>query len=363
MWFWIFLLATLFLMLLPVIPAIVELYAGTDTQPLRVIQEYDTDVTHFATGFKNYLEKNFGSFFAAARTSEFAFQEGVLRDGTNFQVVKTGGAPSFSHKEVTKANTDKLILAFSPLVLPEKMFFETEVYSYSTIKTGGFSHFRAIMAEESLDIGERSSVLRWAHSGTVLSVGPACNLFGRASATQMIQIADNCVFERLNAPQIVFGNATLPAPLSNPQLRAINDLPNVRDIYEKRWVIGGSADLPENSLFDGDLITTKDLEIGDGSHITGSLKSNKDMHIGAGVRIDGAVFAAGNLYIEAGCQITGPVVAEGTLMIEARTVIGSPAAQTTVSANKMIISSGVISHGSIWADESAVVASPEKGRA
>ena len=362
MWFAIFLGVTLLTMLLPLMPAIIELVARTDVAPLRVIQEYDTDVTHFALGFKNYLEKNFGSFFAAARTSEFAFQEGVLRDGTNFQVIKTGGAPSFAHKEISKSNTNKLILAFSPLELPERMFFETEVYSHSTIKAGAFSHFRALLAEEDIVLGDRCSVMRWVHSGSSLQVGAGSTLFGRASAVQSVFIAENCHFERINAPKIVFGQMLSAPVFANTGLVEILTLPNVKDVYERRWVINGNLEVPEHSLFNGDLIATRNLEIGDGSHVTGSIKSNKDLHIGAGVRIDGAVFSAGNLYIESGCQIAGPVVAERTLMVERGTVIGSPLVLTTVTAPKIVVGSGVTMHGTIWADESAMVTLPIKGK-
>ena len=362
MWFFIFLACTIVVMLLPILPAVIELIARTDVAPLRVIQEYDTDITHFAYGFKNYLEKNFGSFFAAARTSEFAFQEGVLRDGTNFQVVQTGGAPSFAHKEITKSNTNKLILSFSPLELPERMLFETEVYSHASIKTGAFSHFRALLAEEAIELGERCSIMRWVHSGTNLSIGSGSTVFGRASALQSITVGDNTHFERMNAPKIVFGHQLSVPAFNTGGLVEILNLPNVKDVYERRWVIHGNVEVPEQSLFNGDLISMKNMEIGNGTHITGSLKSNKDMHIGSGVRIDGAVFSTGNLYIESGCQIAGPVVAERVLMVERGTTIGSPLVLTTVSAPKIIVGTGVTMHGTIWADESAMVSLPIKGK-
>ncbi|NBX02651.1 MAG: hypothetical protein EBR02_01025 [Alphaproteobacteria bacterium] len=361
-WVFIFLFITFLLFLLPVIPALMELILPTDTQPLRVVQEYDTDITHFAMGFKAYLEKNFGSFFAAADTSEFAFQEGVLRDGTNFQVVKTGGAPTFAPKELNKSATQKLVLAFSPLVLPDNMFFETEVYSYGTLTTGNNSHFRALLAEDAINIAPNCTVLRWVHSGTDLSVGAACSLFGRASAAQTISIGENCQFERMNAPTIVFGKPTAAPTFNAAILRKTLDLPNVKDIYEGRWVVNGDLDLPVNSLFDGDLIASKKMFVGQGSHITGSLKSNKDMHIATGTRIDGAVFSSGSLYIESGCQIAGPVIAESTLFVERGTVIGTPAVLTSVSAPRIVVSGGVVMHGTIWADETAIVAAPSAGR-
>lgn len=359
MWILIFTVVTLLLILLPLIPAILELNLATDTQPLRVIQEYDTDITHFATGFKSYLEKSFPNFFAQLGLGGVKFQDGSLDNRNRFQIIGHNSVPFFDQKEVNAASTNKLLVSAEPLVLPGNMFYESEVYSTSSIKTGTNSQFRALLAESDIELAEGCSVSRWVHSGGSLFVSANCQLFGRASASQNLFVAENTQFDRLNARQITFGQMRAiinPYWAKNTPVN-LEDIAKIKDHFDRRWLIDGDLEIPAGSLFDGDIVATRDVNIGAGSHITGSLKSNRNLVLGAGVRVDGSVFSAGDLTLEAGCRIMGPVVAEGTLLIKESTIVGAENTPTTISAQKIIVSGGVTTYGTVWADEGAYVVS------
>jgi len=358
-WPIIFCLFVVFLFVLPLLPGLVELRFATDTKPLSVIQEYNTDITYFAKGFKTYLEKNFISFFSAEQKLNVPIQQGILRDNTNFQIIRNRTIPVFNLQEISRAKTDWLIIADSALILPGQIFFQKEIYSRNSISAGENSQFRALLAEENITLGKGCSILRWVHSGGSLFVDPNCNLYGRASAGSSITLSKRCVFERLHAPKIMFGKSQPVAAGRKKihELLKVTTIPNVKDQYTRRWLIDGDIEIPENSFFDGDLIASRNVVIGAGSHIRGSIKSNNDLQLQNNVQVDGSVVSTGNLYIGNNCNLSGPVIAEDTIFIETGSTVGTETAQTTVSGLKIHIASGVVVFGSVWAEESARVAS------
>src|SRR3979409_2650807 len=52
---------------------------------------------------------------------------------------------------------------------------------------------------------QASKVIRWAHSVGEFRAEHDCDLYGRISSDQEIQLQSGCVFQRLNAPRIAFG--------------------------------------------------------------------------------------------------------------------------------------------------------------
>jgi len=359
MWDAVFILITLLIMVLPMIPGMVELALATDTQPLRVIQEYDSDVAHFANGFRSYLQKSFPNFFAQLEQGTVKFQDGSLDGRTRYQIIGPGSVPFFDQKEVSVASTRKLIVSAEALQLPRDMFFESEVYSTTSITAGRDSQFRALLAEESITLGEGCATMRWVHCTGTLNVAQGCQLMGRASAGQEIFISEHVKFERLNAPRIVFGQhglATMP-DVSRAQAVKLEDIVRIKDRFERRWLVEGTLELPENSYFDGDIVAGKDIIIGAGSHIKGSIKSNGDLIVGPSVLVQGSAFSAGDLTLSSGSFVGGPVVAEKALLLQSGVTIGTLEAPTTVTADIITVASGVEVHGTLWANEPGSVGS------
>ena len=353
MWLIIFILIVFFLLLLPLLPSLVELIYATDVAPLKVVQEYDADVKFFANGFKSYLQKNFGDFFEAAIVD---FREGTLKDGTNFQIIEQNGGVRFNKIDLYKRTINKLIISAGSLQLTSKLFYEKEIYSKHSVNAEDFSKFRALMSEENIWLGNECSILRWVHSNSSLVVGKNCKLFGRASADEAIFLGSNSNFQRLHANKIHFGEAVvIPQNSGNINKIVLEKLPNVKDRYKRRWIVDGDAEIPENNVFDGDIVATKDVKIGSYSHIMGSLKSNADMYIAMGAHIDGSVVSAGKIFIEAACQIKGTVLAEELITMKEGNVIGAENSLTTVTAPYINISGGTVVFGTVWADESGQV--------
>lgn len=363
MWFSIFLLLTFSLFLLPLLPSVIELWHPTDTKPLQVIQAYDTKVTHFAISFNTWLRKNFSTFFVSNDQQIAVNSEGTLKDTTPFQIVGHEGIPSYSSEEIKNNATQKLIISASPLQLMEQMFFEREVYSSSWIKTTRQSQFRAMLADGNIWLSEGCTVLRWVHSNRSLYASKGCRLYGRASADARITVSEHCNFERLNASIIRFGDVLQNIKHDTIQLAILEELPNLKDIYKESYRIDGDLTIPDKRYFQGDIIADGNVSIGAGSRIKGNVKSNKDMYLSNKVRIDGSIVSAGNIYMESGCRVKGPIIAEDTILIKEGCIIGASSLPTTITAPKILITSGVVAYGSVWATEVASVLAASRERA
>ncbi len=343
------------LFLLPLLPGMLELRLASDAKPLKVIQEYDTEITYFATGFKHYLEKNFPNFFSGRNKSTTPFQLGTLPDHTDFQIIHNGEQPVFDKKETSHSHTNRLIIAEPPLARPGKMLFEKEIYSAGAITTDENSQFRALLAEGNITLGQDCTILRWIHSGDSLAVGKGCSLYGRASAEKIISLSEPCQFERIHAPKILFGHSERSngGARETSDLSPLEKLANVEDKYRDRWLVEGDIKIPDAHSFEGDLIASKNITLGADAYVKGSLKSNKDLILGKNARVAGAMVSAGNIHIAEGCHIAGPVIAEGEVFIESGSVLGLEHSPTTVSAPVITIISGVTVYGTVWAEDRA----------
>ncbi len=353
-------LATVGLFLLPLLPALFEVFWPTDVAPLKVVQDYDNNPMHLDYGFRKYIATHDADIKNTDNTT------GTLSDGTPFNRIGEK-----NRLELDAARHTKLILSQHPLDLPGGKSFEAEVYSEQTIITGNHSFFRAILANETLSFGDYSTVLRWAHSEGAMEVGYGSVLYGRATSNQQIRLGIDCYFERIHAPVILCGKE--PAE-SSPPLAArmlLEEIKHVKSKAGRRRLLEGDLDFPANHVFDGDIVAGSTATVGDNAHIKGSLKSNalNDIvhylhttgalagnpagrarcELGNQVQLDGALISTHDLYIGKHCRILGPVVAENLLVIRTGTVIGTPDHPTTVTAPEIIIESGCIIFGSLWA--------------
>lgn len=357
MWLFIFLAVTLILFLLPLLPSLIELQLATDTRPLKVIQDYDGNIRHFALGFRSYIEKNFANLFSSNEAEGAKAKEGMLRDETPFVITGSDGQLKLNSNEVNKRATSKLIVSIAPLNLPNNFLFESEIYSKESVKTGLGDRFRAMLAEGDITLARDCDVYRWIHSNATLYVNEGCRLFGRASAGNAIYLSGNCGFERLNAGKVVCESEKHLSPINlrKDGKKVLDNLPHVKDRYERRWLVEGDIHIPAGSFFDGDLVATKSVTIGAGSVITGSIKSNRNMFIESGVCVDGSLVSAGNIAIESDCNITGSVIAENAITLERRNIIGVDGTPISITAPVVTINGEVIVFGTIWAEKKGTV--------
>lgn len=334
---------------LPYVPAFHEWRKKRDARPLNVVREYDVDVHRFANVFQAYVQDHLSEAIAVCEQSG-TLQSGVLDDGTSWMVLPRDIDPMLDDDERTQQITQTLFIARGDLDLPGGMSYLAEILAIGNISGGEGDIYRAIRAHGDIDIAADSMLLRWMHADREVRVAGGSVLHGRVSADVAIRISSGAHFRRLNAPDIVFGYAVEPVTLPTDQkpVEAIRLNPKVT-IAGRRWLFKGDLVIPKECLIDADIVVTGKLDIGKNVRIKGSVKSHKSMQIGEQTRIDGSVVSHQGLMLSPGVQVQGPVVSEADVTLGSRCVVGTVEHPTTVTAETIRVSDGVLAHGTVWA--------------
>src|SRR5688500_16219464 len=187
-------------MLLPFVPAIRELVRPTDAVPLGMVGRDAGDITYFAQGFGQFVDRQPALAHATAAHPPHP-PLGALRDGSAYARVTSddmwASLPRGSAREVTA-----LVVVDAPLALPSGEVFAAEVYARAPARGGLGTTYRAVLADDVLHLPSRSVVLRWVHARGALYVGRDSTLHNRASSDDRITLSHDVRFERLGAPLI-----------------------------------------------------------------------------------------------------------------------------------------------------------------
>lgn len=342
--------AVCLLFALTLAPALLEQHLRRDASPLRVVREHDGNIAHFARGFERFVETRFGAALSALRAGET--REEVLDVGPGCILLGPHAEFPLKPREKIALAVGRLVMGAGVVRLPEHISFEADIFAGGDFYGGALAAYRAVLARGSADLAEDSVVLRWIHAGDCLAAGARSQLFGRASADRRIELAGDVVFERLHAPEIVFGpsSGNVPPEACWRAARAWHP-PDGAENSGGRWRVGGNVEVPPASLCDQAIVATGGMRVGDGGWLQSSIKSNGPMVLGKGCRVDGAVVSTGRLEIGPGCRVKGPVVSEGEVLLRAGSELGSLEMPTTISAPCILVETGVRIFGSAWARE------------
>src|SRR5262245_51740859 len=143
---------TLAWFLLPLLPALRELFAPKDIAPLKVVDRSSGHVAYFARNFRQYLERTLP---AEAGAGDYA---GKLLDGTEF--VRVNLKPATINGSAPKVH-NHIVVFDTPITLNGGETFLLEVYARAPLSTGSRTVLRAVYADRELALGEETQVLRW----------------------------------------------------------------------------------------------------------------------------------------------------------------------------------------------------------
>jgi cytoskeletal protein CcmA (bactofilin family) len=338
---------------LPFMPGVCELLELGDCAPVRVAPESDVNIRHHAHGFRKFVAGELSGPVIWSR-ADGRRQQGRLADGMPYLVLpeREDDPGVDGHGKPSRT----LLVATGSLNLPEGGVHLAEIFAEGAIKGGARSTYRALLSDDSIELGADSRTLRWLDARTAFRAGAGSRLDGRASAGEVIELAPGCRFERLWAPRIVFGTDRFnPAARLERPPAAPADLGVSVEVAAGRWLVRGPLVLEAGAVIEADLVVTGSLTVGPGSRITGSLKSRQDLRLGRDVVVDGSVVGERSIDLDAGCDIGGPLLAEETVTIAAGCRIGRPEQPTTVSARRVRIHDGVVVHGTVWAHDGGMV--------
>jgi len=340
--------------MLPLVPALAELYRKSDALPLNVVQQNAGDVRHFANGFRNYikvLEPILQGCVAAGSTAS-----GTLSDGVDYVVLGRTDEALVLSLQQQDATHPVLLAAGMDLSVPADTTFSQDIYACGDFAGGERNTYRAILGEKNIHLGASSRVLRWVHAAAEFTADPACILYGRISSDSLIRLHANCSFLRLNSPRIEIGSFALTDDAPPPTILTAE---NPSSGVSRRFLHDGDFEVQAGQIISADIVIRGKLRIRSGARIRGSVKSVEDMVIEDGVSIEGSVISARKMYIGPHCVIHGPVVAERELALSTGTRCGTAEHPTTVSAPAITVEEGVAVFGTLWAREQGqVMASP-----
>jgi len=333
-------------LMLPLIPAVIELQQKSDAEPLSVIQQHAGEIRYFADSFRAYIH-NLAPDLEACRSSG-AKATGIMPDGAEYLVLGRGEEALTLPLKQQDEFCPLVIASSTDLLLPSETTFSRDIYTRGNFIGGGRNHYRAILAEKDVHLAEASTVTRWTHAVGEFTADPGCKLSGRISSDLGIRLQSDCSFLRLNAPRIEIGSmAEIDClPPVNPSVSA-----EVGPGISHRLLHEGDFEIASGEVFQGDLVVRGNLRIGSGARVCGSVKSGKELVLEPGASVTGSLISAGTMRVGPNCAIHGPVIAEHELRLERGARCGSPDGPTTVSALAIAVEEGVVVFGTLWARE------------
>lgn len=336
--FWV---VCLVLLALPFIPAFREWRRPTDAKALPVSADYASDIDHFARRLQADARARMG--------------EGTPTGFEEFELVET--VP----REGDWGAAGRRLLALRTIESPGAIRSTQPLYVEGNLSAGAESVFSSVYSNGDMRIGMASEISDWAHADGTLYLARDCAALRRVSANVSIEMDAGCWFERLEAPEIRFGEgfpAAQPVVPVDRRPVALDTLPGAVRQTPSLVLVRGDCALEGGKSYEGSLIVTGFLTIGPNAVLTGDLKAREGLSVGPGARVLGAITCEKRIYMFPGSSALGPLICESDVLIGSGAVIGRPDAPTTVSGKNMVMESGVVAYGAVWAHEVGMVRAP-----
>jgi predicted acyltransferase (DUF342 family) len=234
--------------------------------------------------------------------------------------------------------------------------FDEPLYVSGDVDVPAGSAFTALLAMGDIRLGPGSQVTEWVHADGALTLGEGSVALRRASCGGVMTLGVGVSFERLRASTLVFGaENTAHVPRVPTKTLELGSLAHVTRRMAGLFRADGDLVLPANSHFEGSLVVTGALSIGDHTIIVGDLKARKGVALGNGAAVRGAITSERNIHVLEGATVKGPLIAEADIWLAPGVKIGTVAMPTTVTAENIMVADGVTAHGTVWARDAGVV--------
>jgi hypothetical protein len=342
---------TAVLVILPVTPALYELWKRSDASPLPT-SRHDGRIANFADVLQARLEplrsqlERCRAERTVSRTS-LAGMEILLVGTNNFDFEQTRGISTLMFGEATQIPTGRVV--------------DADVYADGPMVLGENATLRAAFGRDDVILGENSTVLRWLHGDGNIYLRPRSTVYGRLSAGQSIRLERGCAFQHMHAPQILTVDSDDTRPLASSDTHLCQAQEDCEENAEggftgdlfttsrPRLRVEGDFALPPGETLDANIIATGELHIGRGARLLGSAKSYKDTVIDEDACVHGSIVCGGNVWLGPRTFAAGPVMAENDVLVARGARVGSLDAPTTISSSGAHIAAGCQLHGTVWA--------------
>jgi len=340
---------TILWVVLPLLPALRELYAPSDVEPLSMVGRDNADIARFSRHFREYIRANLERLPPDARSgTDFI---GKLPDGTGIVHVVTA-AEGLPVAELPAGAQQRIVVLEQSAELPGREQFQHELWARKELAGGPGASYRAILGERSVSLADGSVVLRWLHSVGTLTIGDRAHLYGRCSSEARIRLGRLVGFDRLGAPSIIVGSGSeIAGQPPVPESMAAFEMPKrARDMGDAIRVEEDCV-VPPGVLVTGNLVVAGSLQIGMGARIEGSVKAHGEIQVASGAVVVGSVVSRKAITIGQRCWVRGPIISEEQLRIARGTMIGTVESPTTIVGRTVALALGTTVHGQVIAEE------------
>lgn len=348
------------LLVLPVTPALYELWKRADAGPLPT-SRHDGRVANFAEAFRSRLQPLLLQLELCREQRQLSR---TSVDGLNVLLV---GSDDFDFDPRLTDGIAAVMLSGAALI-PAGYVVEADVYTDTGLDLGERAALRAALCEGDVILGKNSAVLRWLHADGSIFLRPGCMTYGRLSAGRSIRMEPGCIFERMSAPQIITVDMD-QVDAAQPDLAQLNidredstspkrgtdefhlpaDADGMFASSRPRLRVQGNFILAAGETLNANVIATGNVHFGAGARLLGSAKSYKDTLIDEDACVHGSIVSGGTMRLGPRSFVGGPLIAEGDVLIARGSRVGSPDVLTTISSRAVQIAAGCELHGTVWA--------------
>ena len=301
------LVVTALVFLLPLLPALRELYSRSDADALA-IDPLDNGRTDYAA---QRMAEQLGLLEAMPRVAQWRLDDQgrlMVPRGHGRLMAKTG----------------------QPLVI------------------GFRSQLRALVSSDMVELQANSSVQRVLHAKSIHCLGPV-QLARLTSAERHIVLAPGTRFFRLAA------NCVFTWPLKRSLHFPLPELGNGMPLTELQKRHEGDLRIAAGSVVQGGLVVTGNLWMEEMTVVVGHIKVHGNASLAKGACVQGALFVLGDLQTKGNNYVEGPLCAGKRLQLGPESQVGSKQCPSSVSAWSIALQASVRVYGSIAAVRSGQV--------
>lgn len=325
----------LILLLIPFMPAIMELLRPKDASSLFIKMNYSKDPRYFGRSFREIIKN-----LIPADTS-FGIREVTLSKNEKVEI-------AHSKRILAGEKVNHILYITGDLVSEDKVRFNKEVYVKGDAAIGSKNTLSAIACDGSLSISNEVSVVRWADAEGKVEVYDNCNLGISISSGDELRLSKGCKFKRLYGMPITTYNIDNNQPVL---------CHGRKDISDDTWILNKDhMIIPPFTRIEKDIIVKGNLRVRKGCILMGSVKTHGELIVEEDVKVSGNLFSERDIEIGEGATISGDVFSQGSITIKRGVSIGSIGKIKSVIGKKgIILGQGVMIYGYAMTEGSGVV--------
>jgi len=359
---WVPMLVVLVFVLLNSVPfliAVRELLAPKDNTPLYIDMHYSKDPLFFGRKFRKLVDTNLAPLFVTPGMHSIDLSRQEYVEVSTATEIPPG--LRFLH----------IFVGLKCLRTAAKVTFAKELYVRGRAEIGEGNEIKAVYAEDDLVLGKGVVLHRWGYSRRNIIVGGGANLGRNLASEGAMIIRPGCRFQSLYGLPICFsanggdigslatrqvgefGSHPVAASIQTEWVHSPGELffnwiplkssPETGDGIEgygdgSSWHFSQeSAHLLAGSRVHCNIVSKRNLFIGEGCVMDASVKSYGAIHLRKGVVVKESLFAEGDIRIDENVQVWGNVFSQSRVTIGPGVKIGRPGSVKSVICKKGLV--------------------------